>query len=212
MEQNTDAVAELVKLGADRPAYTLKLLEQYQRVLDMGIAVDNALAELKELAAENERKVAARDAAVTLHFKIRNQLELLFRAAMIEVIDQRPYFNLQRLVQENKLFDSEMEERFALRAISCGTDDAGDFVIKGKIIGRKGSRNPHSFFMGPFSAEFSGEHVYDENKVWTAQDLDACFKGVYLYQLRADADTLDELSAIHAWLKEYTVAVQLSRD
>lgn len=212
MEQNTDAVAKLTKMGAQHPVDSLQLLEQYQLVMDMGITLDNALAELKELAAEYERKVAAKNAANMLYYEIRKQLELLFRAAMIEVIDQSPHFNLQRLVQENQLFDDTMLERFPLQTVGCMMDDADDFIIKGKVIGCDNRRNPHSMFMGLFSAEFSSKHSYDESKIWTAKDLDKCFKGMYLDNMKVGADTLSELTAIHAWLNEYTIAVLLSRD
>lgn len=212
MEQNTDAVAELVELGAEQPSYAVQLLEQCKEVAGTAGPLDVAVAELKVLAAEQQRKVNAKREASNLHFDICQQVEMLFRAAMSEVIDQQPYFSLEQLVLSNQLFDGAMVSRFGLATVSCYTDWEGEFVITGTVCGGDDNPNSYAEWMGPFRAEFSRDYSYGDKQIWKATDLGRYLNGVYLDQMRAEADTLDVLSAIHAWLNQYTVAVQLSRD
>jgi hypothetical protein len=212
MEQNTDAVAELVKLGAEQPSFALQLLEQCKEVAGIAGPLDVAVAELKVLAAEQQRKVEAKHEASQLYFDICKQVEMLFRAAMSEVIDQQPYFSLEQLVQSKQLFDGVMVSRFGLATVSCYTDWEGEFVIMGTVCGGDDNPNSYAEWMGPFRAEFSRDYSYCDKQIWKATDLGRYLNGVYLDQMRAEADNLDVLSAIHAWLNQYTVAVQLSRD
>jgi hypothetical protein len=212
MEQNTDAVAELVKLGAEQPSYALQLLEQCKVVAGIAGPLDVAVAELKVLAAEQQRKVDAKHEASQLYFDICKQVEMLFRAAMCEVIDQQPYFSLEQLVQSKQLFDGVMVSRFGLATVSCHTEWEGEFVITGTVCGGDDNPNSYAEWMGPFRAEFSRDYSYGDKQIWNVTDLGRYLNGVYLDQMRAEADTLDVLSAIHAWLNQYTVAVQLSRD
>jgi hypothetical protein len=212
MEQNTDAVAELVKLGTEQPSYAVQLLEQCKQVTDTAGSLDAAVSELRVLATEQQRKVEAKQAATQLYFDICKQVEKLFRAALSEVIIQQPYFSLEQLVRENQLFDSAMVSRFALATVSCHTEWEGEFVITGTVCGCDDNSNPYAEWMGPFRAEFSRDYSYGDKQIWKVTDLGRYLNGVYLDQMRVEADTIAVLSAIHAWLNEYTVAVQLSRD
>ena len=221
MEQNTKHLAEMqnaagiaaamIELGGDRPAYARDLVMLCKGAVEQGVQLDAAIAALAEMAVEEQQKIAARQMASQLHHDICKGLEELFRAALEEVIDQRPYFSLERLVQTNQLFDLEMIERFGLAPELCEWDRESGFEITGDVFGSQHDPNPFKDTMGRFSAQFSSDYTYDDSQMWLQSDLDNRLNGVYLDSLRAGAEDIDTLRSIKTWLDRYVTAVRLSK-
>jgi len=215
MEQNGKHTAEmqsvvgidaaLIELGEQRPAYARDIVILCKGVTERGVSLDGAVATLDEMAKTLET-------SHELHRQIRSQVDELFRAAILHVIEHMPYLNLEHAVQTDILFDADVSEKFALTTTDCFLDDDETFSIKGCVVGGKLTPYPYKDELIYFRASFASDNVYDQYQEWSADAFESCFYSVDLSFLNRTPETIEKLHTIKAWLDEFVTVVRLSKD
>lgn len=197
--------AELIKRGAKQPAYARDIVMLCKGVTERGVSLDGAIAALNELAKTLET-------SQELHRQIRSQVDELFRAAMLHVIEQMPDLHIEHAVQTDTLFGADVTEKFALITTDCFLDTDGTFSIKGCVVGSEFAPHPYKDELIYFRASFSSDYDYDQYQEWSADAFENCFYSIDLDYLNRTPETLEKLRAIKAWLDSFVTMARLSQD